>query len=113
LINPGSGYAIADPGASATTMAVGTENFGIHACGSDAVAAFVPASGMCTTSACTAAGSGKIEWPTITTPLSIASHGGITSGVVTTVEYASTVSNTTPAGIYNTVITYVATPTFN
>lgn len=113
LMNAGSGYAIADPGGSAIPMVVGTENFGLHACGTDANAAFVPASGLCTSSACTAGGSGKIEWPAIATPLSIASRGTITSGIVTTVEYASTVSGTTPAGIYNTVITYVATPTFN
>lgn len=113
LINPASGYAIADPGGTAATMAVGTEQFGLHACGTDAAAAFVPASGVCTTSACSAGGSGKIEWPTVATPISIASRNSVSAGVVTTVEYAATVSNTTPAGTYGTVITYVATPTFN
>ena len=113
LINPSSGYAVADPGGSATTMTVGTEQFGIHACGTDAAAAFVPASGVCTTAACTTGGSGKIEWPTVATPISIASRNNVSAGTVTTIEYAATVSNTTPAGTYNTVVTYVATPTFN
>lgn len=113
LSDSASGYGIADNGTSPNPLTVGTENFGIHACGTDANSIFTPGSGVCTTSACTTGGSGKVAWPTPTSALTLASRGGITAGVVTTVEYASTVSGTTPAGTYTTVITYVATPTFN
>ena len=113
LLDPASGYAISDPGTTPATMTVGTESFGIQPCGTDANSSFTPTSGLCTTSACTTAGSGKIAWPTTTSSVTLASRNSITSGVVTTIQYASTVSGTTPAGTYNTVVTYVATPTFN
>ena len=113
LLNQSSGYSIADNGNSPASMTVGTEMFGIHPCGTDANSSFTPGSGVCTTSACTVGGSGKVGWPTPTTSLTLASRNNVTAGIVTTIEYASTVSGTTPAGTYNSVITYVATPTFN
>ena len=113
LTDVASGYSIRDTGLSAGTMTVGTEDFGIHACGTDANSSFVPAGGVCSDATCTTGSTGAVAWPTATSALSIASRTGITAGTVTTVEYAGTVSTTTPAGTYNAVITYVATPTFN
>lgn len=105
LKEPSSGYAINSPNAF-NTMSAGTEEFGLHACGSDANASFVPGSSI-------TGGSGKVYWPTPTASVLIASHASVTAAIITGIEYAATVSGTTPAGIYNTVITYVATPTFN
>ncbi len=104
LRNVSSNYAfLSSP--SFGSITAGTENFGIHACGSDANSSFTPASAV--------GSGGQIAWPTAITPITVASHAGVTNAIITTVEYAATVSGTTPAGTYNTVITYVATPTFN
>jgi len=37
---------------------------------------------------------------------------GVVSADVTTVEYAATITGTTPAGLYQGIFTYVVTPQF-
>ena len=115
LINPATGFWIADS-TTPTVMTAGTPWFGIHACGLNV------ASGTWATGATGGGANAKYGWPTQATSVSLASvatgpigntaaTGGVGAGL-TSVEYASTVDVTVPAGIYSSVITYVATPTF-
>jgi len=102
-----TGYAIAtDNTLPGTFMTAGTEFFGIHACGTD-----VSTSDW--GSATTGGGANaRYAWPTQTSSLTLASRSTIASSIKTTVEYSITASGTTPAGIYQGVVTYVATATF-
>lgn len=115
LLNPATGFWIADS-TTPTVMTAGTPWFGIHACGLNV------ASGTWATGATGGGANAKYGWPTAASSLTLASvatgpigntagTGGVGAGL-TSVEYASTVDVTVPAGIYSSVITYVATPTF-
>lgn len=106
LINPASGYSVVSS-TSYGTMTAGTELFGIHPCGTDAVSSAVPGSAV------SGGGGGKVAWPTQTTNISLASRTSTANAINTGIEYAITASNVTPEGIYTSVITYVATATFN
>ena len=97
-------------------MTVNHPWFGIHACGLNV------ASGTWGTGA-TGGGTGALYgWPSVTSPLTLASVGSgpigntaITGGVgagLTSVEYGGAVDVTIPAGTYTSIITYTATPTF-
>jgi len=85
----------------------------VHACGLD-VASATWATGA------TGAGAGaKYGWPTAATSVTLASRttgpvgNSVTTGSgLTSVEYASTIDVTVPTGLYASIITYVATPTF-
>lgn len=125
FINPASGFWLADANGgngltangSATTpspaaITAGTPAFGIHPC---AVA------GSYTPSVPGAWGSGggasnfyANPWNTGTNGFyaSISSYSAPAATSQTNVEYAATVSPTTPAGIYSNYFTYVATPIF-
>ena len=89
----------------------GTELFGIHPCGSDVSQTTwdLDTSGPYSVTS----GKGYVAWPTAATALTLASHTGTANAIATAVEYAITASNVTPAGLYTSIITYVATPTFN
>ncbi len=114
LINAANGNWIADS-TTPTVMTAGTQWFGIHPCGVDVVTA---------TWGSGATGSGinaKYGWPTQTTSVSLATKAsgpvgspnpGPTGAGIVSMEYASTVDVTIPAGTYQTYLTYVATPTF-
>ncbi len=116
LINPATGFWIADS-TTPTVMTAGTPWFGFRPCGLNIVTSS-PAWAASSTN--TGGGTGaKYAWPTQTSSLALASKStgpignSITAGDgLVTIEYASTVDVTVPAGIYSSVITYVATPTF-
>lgn len=110
LINPATGYAIADS-TTPTVMTTGTTWFGIHACGLDVT------SGTWATGATGGGAGAKYGWPTTTTAVTLASDStgpidGSGGNGITSVEYGATVASNVPAGNYRSVITYVATPTF-
>lgn len=122
FINPASGVFLPDAngGAGLTandtpapgTMVAGTPAFGIHACGGD--------SNINTdqwVNAGTLSGSARFSNPWNTGGNAyyntIASYsGGAVTNAITAVLYAGTISGTTPAGLYSTTMTYVATATF-
>jgi hypothetical protein len=115
LINPANAVWIADS-TTPKAMTAGTAWFGIHPCGLNVDTA-VWGTGK--------SGGGvnaKYGWPSSTTPLTLSSAtigpignttqtGGVGAGL-TSVEYAATIDPNTAAGIYTSVITYTATPTF-
>lgn len=111
LINPSNGHWIPD-NTTPQFMTAGTPFFGIHPCGLDVTATWA--------SGATGGGAGaKYGWPTPTTAVTLASDSvgpignAITAGNgLVSVEYAGTVNETIPAGLYQSVITYVATPSF-
>lgn len=112
LINPSNGYWLADS-TTPTAMTAGTTWFGIHACGLDVN------SSTWGTGATGGGTNAKYAWPTQTTAVTLASDatGPIANSIaagngLTSVEYAATVDGAVPAGTYNSVVTYVATPTF-
>lgn len=92
-------------------LTAGTELFGIHPCGSDVSTTTwnLDSSGPYSV----ASGKGYVAWPTATTALTLASQTGTANNIATAIEYAITASAITPAGLYTSTITYVATPTFN
>ncbi len=113
--------------ASSTTPAVfpnGTPWFGLHPCGLDVGNSTTwtetGASQNCSTQITgSAVNECKYGWPTQTVSLTLASDasGPIGNAIapgngMTSVEYASGVDVTVPAGNYQSYITYVATPTF-
>ena len=104
LINPSTGYFFYSDTVG-TTMAAGTEQFGIHPCGTYANTTLF-------TSSSVLGGSGKVAWPTQTTAVTVASNATAVSSAKTTVSYHATASGTTPPGTYSSYITYVATATF-
>lgn len=121
LRNPGSGFDIT----SSTTPAVfpnGTPWFGIHPCGLDVTAATwsTGSDQSCNTYITGSTGDiCKYGWPTQTTALSLASDttGPIGNSIaagngLVSVEYAAGVDVTVPAGVYQSIVTYVATATF-
>ena len=98
---------------SPAALTTGTAAFGIHPCA--AGASYIP---TVPTGWGTGGGAGNKysnPWNTAGNAFyaAISSYTtGPTSNSQTTIEYASTVAGTTPSGIYTTVLTYVATPTF-
>ena len=115
LINPANGFWIPDS-TTPTTMTVNVPWFGIHPCGLNVN------SGTWGTGATGGGINAKYAWPTITTPLTLASSatgpigntagtGGIGAGL-TSVAYAGAINMSIPAGVYTSEITYIATPTF-
>lgn len=121
LKNPASGVIILDAngGTSLTandtpapeTMVAGTPAFGIHPCGGKSninTNQWVVAGDISTAKF-------SNPWNTGTNTFynTIASYsGGAVTSDATAVLYAATISSTTPAGIYYTTLTYVATATF-
>ena len=108
--NGGNGLTANDTPAPATFQASGNPVFGIHPCGTDTSTSTWGSGG-------TAFSSGNKysnPWNTGVNGYSatIATFAAPASSRATTVEYGATVGSTTPAGTYNTVFTYVATPTF-
>jgi hypothetical protein len=128
FINPGNGFWLPDAnGGNGLTsndtpipavMAAGTPAFGISPCGAD-VPTSTPNWGG---TGQTVAGGARFSnpWNTGTNGFyaTIASYtGGSVAGTagthgVTLIRYAAAVSSTTPPGVYSTILTYVATPTF-
>lgn len=122
FINPASGFWISDANggngltandtpAPAVFPASGNPAFGIHPCGTRVSTGTWAAS----TTSFSAGNKYSNPWNTGTNAFyaTITSYtGGAVSNEKTTVEYASTVSGTTPPGIYSNYYTYVATATF-
>lgn len=121
FINPASGFFLSDNMSSSGLTAVdtpvptvfpltGNAFFGIHPCGADVTTATWA-------NAATGFNSGAKYSNPFNTGVNgyyanIASYSSPASARKTEVEYAATVGATTPAGIYTTVFTYVATATF-
>ncbi len=112
LINPSNGHWIPD-NTSPQFMTAGTPFFGIHPCGLDVT------TGTWGSGTTGGGANAKYGWPTPTVAVTLASDNSgpignaITAGNgLVSVEYAGTVDITVPAGLYQSVITYVATPTF-
>jgi hypothetical protein len=115
LINNANGVWIPDS-TTPTAMTVNVPWFGIHACG-------LNVNGTTWGTGATGGGiNAKYGWPTPTTAVTLASAatgpigntvatGGVGAGL-TSVEYAGAVDVSIPAGVYTSVITYTATPTF-
>lgn len=108
--NGGDGLTANDTPAPAVFPASGSPAFGIHPCGADVTTATWA-------NAATAFSSGakySNPWNTGVNGFnaSIASYTAPANARKTEIEYAATVASTTPAGIYSTVFTYVATPIF-
>ncbi len=108
--NSGNGLTANNTPAPATFGASGTPAFGINACGTDANAQWSGGSA-------TAFSSGakySNPWNTGGNFFydSISSATGPVSSDTTGIRYAATISGTTPAGFYSTILTYVATATF-
>ncbi len=124
LINPSTGFFIN----SVTTpiaFPLGGHFFGMHACGFDTNIPYWNSTGS---TACNTYRSGstdpvcKYGWPTSTSPILVAQNntGVIGNGApcfasgcgLTVVSYAATQDVSLPPGNYQSVITYVATPSF-
>lgn len=110
--NGGNGLTANDTPVPLVIPANGTAFFGISPCGAD-----VPSGTWSSSGTTMVAASAKVSnpWNTGTNGFynTIASYtAGPISGAVTVVRYGAEVSGTTPAGIYSTVLTYVATATF-
>ena len=113
--NVGNGLTANDtPAAGAITAA--TAAFGISPCGDDVSFAGTPDWG---TSGGTVASGASFSNPWNPTPATAAYYAtvanytaGVASSRVTVVRYGATINTTTPAGLYSTVLTYVATATF-
>jgi len=121
LLDLGNGFWITDAQGDAARTVVdapapagltaGSSGFGIHPCGSQ-----VPSSPVWGTGT-TASGNAKYANPNAAYYYTVASK---TSGPITgtqgdgmtTVEYGGSVSTAVPAGLYQAVMTYVATPIF-
>lgn len=121
LINPATGFFIASS-TTPTSFPSGDPWFGIHACGLDVTAATWSSGSDQSCNSYIVGSTGDIcdyGWPTQTTSVALASDStgpvanSITAGNgITSVEYAAGIDATVPMGLYRTVITYVATPTF-
>jgi hypothetical protein len=122
FINPATGFAFLDANISqggltandapaAGFITAGNTSFGIHACGTDAMAAW-------NTGTTGGGANAKYANPWNTGAhnyyATLASYGaGIPpSSRKTTVEYEATAATNVPAGTYTTALTYVATPAF-
>lgn len=128
LIDPSIGYWIADAQGSPTAndtpiptaLTAGIPAFGIHPCGLDVLTAApdwaAGAGQTCTTGGgtnCYYANPSAAYYYTLAQDTTGPVGNVIAAGNgMTTVEYASTISAVVPAGLYMTVLTYVATPNF-
>lgn len=124
LIDPASGYWLNDAQNTPTAndfpipvaIVAGTTAYGIHSCGQDVTTGTWGANN-CTTAGgtCKYANPAPVYYYTLasdaTGPIGSGSGDGYGDGL-TSVEYASTISNIVPAGNYRTAMTYVATATF-
>lgn len=121
LTDLGSGFWLTDAQGDATRTVVdspapaaittGATGFGIHPCGSQ-----VPASPVWGTGT-TVSGGAKYANPNAAYYYTVASKTtgpipGTQGDGMTTVEYGAAISTAVPAGLYQEVLTYVATPTF-
>lgn len=121
LINPASGYWIANAQGNVTTndlpvplaLTAGTTAFGIHPCGLDVT------TGTWGSGATGGGINAKYANPSATYYYTLASDtagpvgNSVTAGNgLVSVEYAATISSAVPAGIYRTAMTFVATPSF-
>lgn len=118
----------ANPGTSPGTAAssgVGTNQFGVAVDQGDASGDVIatPATNHYTTPSgayasdltnapATASNKWAFNTTSITTPIQIASSPGIVKCDTASVSYLGNIAATTPAGIYTTTITYIATPTY-
>lgn len=98
-----TGYSIASSEIPSKIQAK-VENFGIHPCGLDANREDFGSGSL--------GKSAKLAWPLLAKPLLLASRSSPADLVKTTVEYAVSIKNDTPVGIYKTVISYLVLPTF-
>lgn len=124
LINPETGYWLNDAQNTPTAnddpvpvvLAAGTTAYGIHSCGQD-VTTGTWGDNNCTTAGgtCKYANPSATYYYTLASdtsgPIGSGSSDGYGDGLVS-VEYAATISNIVPAGLYLTAVTYVATATF-
>jgi len=105
-----------------TSFPQNSQFFGLHPCGADVNTALWTENGnnACSTViAGSSANECKYAWPSSNSPISLASYatgpvGNETfagNGIVS-MEYAAGIDENVPAGKYNTVITYTATPIF-
>ncbi len=122
LQDTASGFGITSSTTPAAFPAAGTPWFGVHPCGLDVNGTTWTESNNqnCSTVVTgSAANECKYAWPTQTSGVTLSSDSSgpvgnsITAGNgLVSVEYAAGVDASVPAGNYQTVITYVATPTF-
>jgi hypothetical protein len=122
FMNPASGVWLADAngGTGLTSndtpapgvIVAGTPSFGIHACGAHSS---INGDQWVTGGALSNAAKFSNPWNTgsnaFYNTLTSYSAGAVTDDL-TIVLYAATISGTTPAGLYSTILTYVATATF-
>ena len=128
FINPASGFWITqanNPDTALTAndtpapgfLTAGTPAFGIHPCANSGASTTVPTISGIWGSGVTGGGAGakySNPWNSGAAGFyaNISSTSVPSATSVTTVEYAATVSQTTPTGVYSTYFTYVATATF-
>lgn len=118
LQDPQNGYKV-NSTVNPAAIVAGVENFGIHPCGQDVTNATTTWNNGGNASqfslSASSPNNGFIGWPLQdgANSVQLANHAGTANLISTAVEYAITASATTPAGLYTSVITYVATPTFN
>lgn len=118
LQDPQNGYKV-NSTVNPAAIVAGVENFGIHPCGQDVTNATTTWNNGGNASqfslSASSPNNGFIGWPLQdgANSVQLANHSGTANLISTAVEYAITASATTPAGLYTSVITYVATPTFN
>lgn len=98
-----TGYAIASS-ETPTSIRAGVEQFGIHPCGVNANKEDFGKGSL--------GGSAKLALPNSTKPLLLSFRASPADLVKTTVEYGASIKNTTPVGVYKTVISYLVLPTF-
>lgn len=108
--NGGNSLTAVDTPVPAVFPASGNPAYGIHPCGPDVN------TGTWANALTSFGGGAKYSNPWNTAAngfyANIASFGAPASTRKTEIEYAASISNTTPAGIYTNVFTYVATPIF-
>lgn len=113
LRNPSSGTTI-DSSTTPSTIVAGTEEFGIHPCGSDTALATTWYNGAVAGGVETGGTLSNIAWPTTAggSIPTLATRSTTANAIRTTIEYAATISGVTEAGLYQSEITYVVTATF-
>ena len=121
LIDPGTGYWIADVQGTPTGIGspapafftAGVAAFGIHPCGLDVNTTTWGSGTTGGGAGAKYANASPAYYYTLASRSSGPVDNSITAGMgLTSIEYASTISGVVPAGTYRTALTYVATPTF-
>lgn len=126
FLDSGSGYFLADGNlgngltannkptpAKLHAASLSSDGFGISPCGARVPTSIWP--GMSLPIGFNSGAAVSNPWNTGTNSYhaTLASYSGAAvSGDVTVIRYAATIKDTTPAGLYKTVFTYVVTPTF-